>query len=65
MVYDISLGSKTYRLELTKANDAPFDFRSAPHHKVKDRWACRLDGREIPVDVVQISPDVLSLVVWR
>src|SRR2546425_744284 len=63
MVYDINLGSKTYRLELTKASDASFDFGSAPHHTVTDRWACRLDGREIPVDAVQISPDVLSLVV--
>ena len=64
MVYDISLGGKTYRLELTKASDAPSGFGSAPQHKVTDRWACRLDGREIPVDVVQISPDVLSLVVY-
>src|SRR5437899_1809912 len=66
MVYNISLGSETYRLELTKASDAPFDFaqgRSAPHQKVTDRWACRLDGREIPVDAVRISADVLSLVV--
>jgi biotin carboxyl carrier protein len=63
MVYDISLGGKTYRLEITRSSDAPFNFGSTPHRKVTDRWACRLDGRQIPVDAVQLSPDVLSLVV--
>lgn len=63
MVYNISLGGKTYRLELTLASDGPFASGSGPHQKVPDRWACRLDGREIPVDAVRISPDVLSLVV--
>jgi biotin carboxyl carrier protein len=63
MVYNISLDSKTYRLELTKASDVPIDLGLAPSHKVTYRWACRLDGREIAVDAVQISVDVLSLIV--
>jgi len=63
MVYNISLGGRTYRLEITKSSDVPIDLGSAPSHKVKDRWVCRLEGREIAVDAVQISPDVLSLVV--
>jgi len=64
MFYNISLCGKTYRLELAKASDVPIDLGSAPSDRVTDRWACRLDGREILVDAVQISPAVLSLVVY-
>jgi biotin carboxyl carrier protein len=48
MRYDIRLDGKTYHLELQKKDD---------------RWECRLDGREISVQAVQVSPDTLSLLI--
>jgi biotin carboxyl carrier protein len=48
MRYDIRLGGKTHRLELQKKDD---------------RWECRLDGREISVQAVQVSPGTLSLLI--
>lgn len=48
MVYDVVVGGKSYRLELDK---------------VESGWKCRLDGKEIRVDAVLPSRDVLSLLV--
>ena len=48
MVYDVVVGGKSYRLELDKADSG---------------WKCRLDGKEIRVDAVVPSRDVLSLLV--
>ena len=46
MIYDITINGRNYRLELDRA---------------ENRWACRLDGRTLDVDVVMVRPDVLSL----
>ncbi len=46
MTYDVTIDSKSYRLELSR---------------VENRWTCRLDGREVEVDAVLARPDVLSL----
>ena len=46
MIYDITIDSKSYRLE--------FD-------RVDGRSPCRLDGRTIEADAVMVRPDVLSL----
>jgi biotin carboxyl carrier protein len=46
MLYDIIIDGKNYRLDLNQA---------------EGRWSCRLDGRELQVDAVLISHDVLSL----
>ena len=48
MRYDICLGGRTYRLEL---------------HKKEEKWECRLDGRELSIQVVPISMDKLSMLV--
>ncbi len=48
MIYDVSVGGKTYRVELLRAGSG---------------WSCRLDGREFPVDVVSPQPGVLSLLI--
>jgi len=48
MVYDVVVGGKSYRLELDKADSG---------------WKCRLDGKEITVDAVLPSRDVLSLLI--
>ena len=48
MTYDITIDGTPHPLELERA-------------EVRGRWLCRLDGREIAVDVVQTSPDALSL----
>ena len=48
MLYDITIGEKTYRLELKR---------------VEDGWDCRLDGREFSVDAEQVDPQTLSLLI--
>ncbi len=46
MIYEVTLGEKTYRVELTRAGE---------------QWKCRLDGWELPVDIVYGQNGVLSL----
>lgn len=46
MIYEVTLGEKTYRVELTRASE---------------QWRCRLDGRDLPVDIVYGQNGVLSL----
>ena len=46
MRYDVGLSGKTYRLELMRKDDG---------------WECRLDGREVSVQAVQVSGDTLSI----
>ncbi len=46
MIYEVTLGEKTYRVKLTRAGE---------------QWKCRLDGRELPVDIVYGQNGVLSL----
>ncbi len=46
MTYDITIDGKNYRLDLDRAEGG---------------WSCRVDGREVEVDVVLPRPDVLSL----
>jgi len=46
MIYEVTLGEKTYGVELTRAGE---------------QWKCRLDGRELPVDIVYGQNGVLSL----
>ena len=48
MRYQVNAGTGTYRLELERSGE---------------NWMCRLDGREIPVNVVQTGPGTLSLLV--
>jgi biotin carboxyl carrier protein len=48
MLYDISINGKSYRLELAQA---------------EGRWQCRLDGREVEVDVAFAGHDALSLLI--
>ncbi|HXA85985.1 MAG TPA: biotin/lipoyl-containing protein [Candidatus Dormibacteraeota bacterium] len=45
MIYEVTLAEKTYRVELTRAGE---------------QWKCRLDGRELPVDIVLGQKGVLS-----
>jgi biotin carboxyl carrier protein len=46
MIYEVTIGEKTYRVELTRASE---------------QWKCRLDGRELSVDIVYGQNGVLSL----
>ncbi len=48
MLYDVTIDGKNYRLELERSGD---------------RWQCRLDGREIPMDAVLARRDVLSILI--
>lgn len=48
MRYDVLIDGKTYRVELEQRDD---------------RWACKLDGRDFPVDAVLPRPNVLSLLI--
>jgi biotin carboxyl carrier protein len=46
MIYEVTLGEKIYRVELTRAGE---------------QWKCRLNGHDLPVDIVYGQNGVLSL----
>jgi biotin carboxyl carrier protein len=46
MIYEVSIGEQNYRVEL---------------ERIESGWKCRLNGRELPVDVVSGEDGVLSL----
>src|SRR5258708_20934277 len=46
MRYDIRLAGRTYRLQLRRS---------------ENHWECSLDGREISMQAVSVSPDTLSV----
>src|SRR5260370_39729041 len=48
MVYDIVMSGRVYCLELEKKDE---------------KWQCRLDGREMLVQAVQISADTISVLI--
>ena len=48
MIFEVTIAEKTYQVELRREQAA---------------WRCRLDGREIPVDVTTGEDGVLSLLV--
>lgn len=48
MIYDVRIGERTYRVELTRAGSS---------------WQCLLDGQEFPVDVAGTRNGVLSLLI--
>jgi biotin carboxyl carrier protein len=48
MIYEVTIAEKTYRVELLRAGPG---------------WRCRLDGRDIPLDVTSTQDNVLSLLV--
>lgn len=49
MTFDITIDGKPHRVELERGEPS-------------GNWHCRLDGREVEIDVVQTGPDVLSLI---
>ena len=51
MHYQINVGDKVYRLDLEK--------ETGP----ENRWRCKLNGREIALDVVQLAGNSLSILV--
>jgi biotin carboxyl carrier protein len=48
MIYEITIGEKTRRVELFRAGSA---------------WRCKLDGKEFAIDVVTTQPGLLSFLV--
>jgi biotin carboxyl carrier protein len=48
MIYDVTIGGTTYRLELSRTPAG---------------WSCLLNGNQVEVDALLIRPDVLSLVI--
>jgi biotin carboxyl carrier protein len=56
MIYDITINGKQYQLELKRPDLKQIDLK-----QIGDRWACRVDGREVEVDAVLAEPNVLSL----
>lgn len=51
MHYHVNIGDKTYRLDLGKEPGT------------ESRWACKLNGREIRVDAVQVTENSLSILI--
>ena len=48
MIYEVTIAGKTHRVELSRAEPG---------------WHCKLDGRELPLDVTSIQSGVLSILV--
>ena len=48
MIYDVKVADKMHRVELQKENSG---------------WRCKLDGREMPLDVIPTQDGVLSILV--
>ena len=46
MIYEVTIAEKVYRVELVRA---------------EQEWKCKLDGREMPLDVVSAQDGMLSL----
>jgi biotin carboxyl carrier protein len=46
MIYEVTIAERTYRVELMRTGE---------------QWKCRLDGRELPLDVVSVQDGALSL----
>jgi biotin carboxyl carrier protein len=46
MIYEITIGEKTHRVELLRPGPG---------------WRCKLDGKKLPIDVVSPQPDLLSI----
>lgn len=46
MIYEVTIAGKAYKVELSKAESG---------------WRCRLDGREVPLDVIATRDGVFSL----
>jgi biotin carboxyl carrier protein len=48
MIYDVTIGEKSYRVELARVANA---------------WRCRLDGREVKLDFATTQAGVLSILI--
>lgn len=48
MIYNVKIGEKEYRVELTRSGSG---------------WQCKVDGRQFPVDVAPLSAGALSILV--
>jgi len=48
MIYEVSIAGKTHKVELSRAGQG---------------WLCKLDGRELPLDVTSVQNGVLSILV--
>ena len=55
MIYDITIGTRTYHLELTEISD------TAASGSSSTLWKCSLNGRKITAQTAQISPNTLSI----
>jgi biotin carboxyl carrier protein len=50
VIYDVTVGDKTHRIELVRGGSGSI-------------WRCKLDGREFPLDVVSLQAGVLSFLI--
>jgi biotin carboxyl carrier protein len=51
MIYEVSIAEKTYRVELVQTGEG----------QTGEKWTCKLNGREIPMDAALIQEGVLSI----
>ena len=61
MIYEVTIAEKTYRVELNRTGDGQISDRQNSDRQTGEKWSCRLDGREIPVDTVSVQEGVISL----
>lgn len=51
MIYEVVIAEKTYRVELVRTGEG----------QAGEKWTCKLNGREIPMDAALIQEGVLSI----
>jgi biotin carboxyl carrier protein len=61
MRFGVSLGGKTYNLEL--ATEPANEKAIAPNGNAGVLWNCKIDGREVSVNAIQIARDSVSLLI--
>jgi biotin carboxyl carrier protein len=61
MRLSVTVRGKVYRIELQKSAESESNITERENISNPYRWTCRLDGRQIAMDVAQVGPNTLSI----
>jgi biotin carboxyl carrier protein len=61
MRLSVTVRGKVYRIELQKSAESESNITERENISNPHRWTCRLDGRQIAMDVAQVGPNTLSI----
>jgi biotin carboxyl carrier protein len=61
MRLSVTVRGKVYRIELQRPAEAESNIPERENISNPHRWTCRLDGRQIAMDVAKVGPNTLSI----